>query len=46
LVFIKNLFLNSIWLILTYKLKLNCRDATCHSYDVIELVLIILHFTR
>jgi len=28
-----------IWLMLTCKLKLNCRDnATCHSYDVIELV--------
>ena len=36
--FIKNLSSNSIWLILTCTLKLNCRDMRRVSYDVIELV--------
>jgi len=35
--FIKNLSSNSIWLISTYKVELPWH-ATCHSYDVIELV--------
>ena len=45
--FIKNLSVNSIWLILTCKLKLNCRDLrhvtlmTSSSYYVIKLHVIL-----